>query len=345
MAIPNARLLNKINYKYTMIVGLVILSFGCLLFIPATILNIYEMFLVALFVLASGVVLLQITANPLITLLGPTKTSSARLSLAQGFNSVGTVLAPIVLGIIITPTNLLSLYLYLALSVILLALFFTRLDFRGFYDKNDSEENNTNKNPHIISNKKLIALSTSAIFLYVGAEVSIGSLMINYLQLPDIMHLTFDQAASYLSVYWGCAMVGRFLGFFVLKKTPASLLLMIYALINSFLLIGVTLFTGKPAMIALLSIGLFNSIMFPAIFSITLGQLPSLNLKNKMSSYLIMAIVGGAVVPLIHGILADRIGLQNSFFCLIFCYLYIIFFSYMIMKTPNPLTNKKELLQ
>lgn len=330
MAIPNAKLLNKLNYKKTILVGVFVLSLGCLLFIPASIWNTYYVFLFALFVLASGVVILQGAANPLVTLLGPRKTSSARLSLAQGFNSFGTVIAPIFLGVFLSPKHLLSIYSYLVLVLLGIYFIFLRLDFSKFYRdslQKKEGERQVNERPY----HSLMVFSIIAMFLYVGAEVSIGSLIINYLQLPSVMRLTLSEATYCLSIYWGFAMIGRFIGFLILTRISASILLMMYSVINSCLLLGVVCFTGRAAMASLLSIGMFNSIMFPVIFSLTITPLPSLFLKNKASSFLIMAIVGGAFVPLMHGWLADRFGLQNSFFCLIFCYLYIAFFAYFML--------------
>ena len=340
MAIPNAKLLNKLNYKKTILIGVFVLSVGCLLFIPAAIWNIYYMFLFALFVLASGVVILQGAANPLVTLLGPRKTSSARLSLAQGFNSFGTVIAPIILGFFLSPNQFLSIYSYLALVLLGIYFVFLRLDFSKFY-KDTLDEKKYEGQVSKQSYHTLIVFSVIAMFLYVGAEVSIGSLTISYLQLPTVLNMTLEQATYCLSIYWGFAMLGRFVGFFILTKISASILLMIYSLINSFLLLGVVCLTGQSAMISLVSVGMFNSIMFPVIFSLTIAPLPSLFLKNKVSSFLIMAIVGGAFIPLMHGWLADQFGLQNSFLCLIFCYLYIAFFAYfMLIKYESKNLNK-----
>ena len=163
--------------------------------------------------------------------------------------------------------------------------------------------------------------------MYVGAEVSTGSLIVNYLELPNIANMNFHVASYYLAYFWGSAMVGRFIGFYLLTKLPHDLALGIYAIINCILLTSVIINSGAPAMWSILAMGFFNSIMFPTIYSLGISLFTDPTTKNTAGGFLIMAIVGGAIIPIAQGFLADIYGLQNSFCLLIFCYVFIAIFA------------------
>ncbi len=327
MSLPMANLLDRWQYKKAIIIGLIIIAVGSCCFIPADLMHTYPLFLLALFVLATGVVMLQVSANPLVTLLGATDTASARLTLAQAINSFGYVIAPIIVAGIISAQNLPWIYLTIALVMLLTALFIIgRSNFTNFYTTQETVVNDTQTAGSLWKNTPFV-LSLVAIFLYVGAEVSAGSLVVNYLKLPQIANFHLEQAAKYLSFFWGGAMIGRFIGSYVLAKIKAPRVLLVHTIANLLLLMGIIFASGKFAMWCLLSLGLFNSIMFPAIFSLGILSLPGKHLKNKGSGWLIMAIVGGAVIPVIQGYFADHVGLQHSFFVLLFNYAFIGFFA------------------
>jgi len=193
------------------------------------------------------------------------------------------------------------------------------------------------RHPHVL-------FGVLGIFFYVGAEVSIGSFMVNYLSMPDIGHMSEQQAANYVSWYWGGAMIGRFIGSALMAKFSPRRLLALFGLINALLVLTTMLSTGSVAMYSIIAIGLFNSIMFPTIFALGIERLGPMT--SKASSLLIMAIVGGAIVPYVQGVLADHIGLQHAFFLPLLCYLYIVFYGISgsrIRSTPaSDLSGNKQ---
>ena len=334
---------------------------GALGFWPSAALRTYEAFLGSLFVLATGITVLQVAANPYVALLGPEQTASSRLTLAQALNSLGTTLAPLFGGFLILSTavksgdeiNALPVaeqiayrtaeaqsvqgpYVGLAIALVLLAVFVYLFRLPSLTETTEQADSGHHtlldalKHPHVL-------FGVLAIFFYVGAEVSIGSLMVNYLALPEIGGMTEQQATHYVSAYWGCAMVGRFAGAWLLAKYSPRGLLAGFAVANVVLL-GVTLASGgKVALYGIVATGLFNSIMFPTIFSLAIERLGPLT--NKASSLLIMAIVGGAIIPLLQGMLADRIGLHLSFVLPVVCYVYIIFYGLVGSRPPASATQ------
>lgn len=334
MSIPMALLVNKLKYKKGIIVGLLIIALGCVTFVPASITLIYRIFLFGLFILATGVVVLQVSANPLVTLLGNVRTSSARLTLAQGVNSLGYVIAPLLASGFIASTDLDVLYMIITGLMILVALFISRFEFNPV---DESLKKETIGDFQLWKHFPFI-LGVVSIFFYVGAEVSVGSLILNFLNLPQVASLTFKKAARYLSVYWGGAMIGRLVGTYVLTKVSSSKTLGACAIANLLLLASVVLTKGLIAMWSLLLLGTFNSIMFPTIFALAIAKLPNESLKNKASGFLVMAIVGGAVIPEIQGLLADYIGLQRSFILLIISYLMIAGYALYMKKAKKELT-------
>ena len=348
MALPAGRLVATLGYKKGIVAGLAIAGLGSLGFWPAAGLHLYAAFLGALFVLATGITVLQVAANPYVALLGPERTSSSRLTLAQALNSFGTFLAPWFGGLLIlsnvvrTPAELATLapaehlayqaqqaqavqgpYIGLAVVLFLLAIFvwlFRLPALSGATDKGDHARHGFAE----VLRHRHVLFGVLGIFFYVGAEVSIGSFMVNYLSMPEIGHMSEQQAAKYVSWYWGGAMIGRFVGSALMAKFSPRRLLALFAAINALLVLTTMLSSGNLAMASIIAIGLFNSIMFPTIFALGIERLGPMT--SKASSLLIMAIVGGAIIPPLQGAFADHIGLQHAFFLPLLCYLYIVFY-------------------
>ena len=348
MALPAGRLIAALGYKKGIVAGLAIAGIGALGFWPAASLHLYPAFLGALFVLATGITVLQVAANPYVALLGPEKTSSSRLTLAQALNSLGTTLAPLFGGLLILsnvvkePAELAALapaqrllydtqqaqavqfpYIGLAVVLFLLAVFVWLFRLPALTEATDKGDHARHgfievlRHPHVL-------FGVLGIFFYVGAEVSIGSFMVNYLSMPEIGHMSEQQAAKYVSWYWGGAMIGRFIGSALMAKFSPRRLLALFAAINALLVLTTMLSSGGLAMYSIIAIGLFNSIMFPTIFALGIERLGPMT--SKASSLLIMAIVGGAILPFVQGVFADHIGLQHAFFLPLLCYLYIVFY-------------------
>lgn len=331
LALPMSGLVNYLRYKKSIIIGLFIIATGALSFIPAHHYQSYYLFLLALFILASGVVTLQVSVNPLVTLLGSMKTASARLTLAQAINSAGTVLGPLIVAGIISNTTIVPIYLVMATVAMLTAWFISTRNFNISCLEKPQKSSADLKNKHNVTDIKLwqsagFMFSILGIFFYVGAEVASGSLIISFAQLPNIMNLPIKSASFYLSIFWGLAMIGRFIGSYLLTQVKDSFLLLVAACINMGLVLMLVLNHGAIAFASLLSLGLFNSIMFPVIFSIGIGHFSNKSQKNRATGYLIMAIVGGAIIPILQGGLADHFGLQRSFLLLLLSYGFIALF-------------------
>ena len=338
MSIPMGHLVGKIGYKNGVIGGFLLTAVGCLLFYPAAGSHSYPTFLGALFILASGVTLLQVAGNPYVTLLAKPGKESATLTLVQAFNSLGTTIAPQIGAFLILAdaTQAVSKaekissvqipYLGLAGLLVILAVFvkMIRLPDARKIAEAESEHNHDGKSS--VWQYKHLVLGAAGIFCYVGAEVSIGSLMVNVLGF--LKGMDHASAAQYLSFYWGGAMVGRFLGSAVMAKIAPNRYLAFNATIAVVLLI-IAMMTGKGnadvAMWALLAIGFFNSIMFPTIFSLATKNLGKFT--NAASGVLCTAIVGGAIVPVVQGWAVDTYSLMSSFVVSAVCYLYIVFFA------------------
>ncbi len=349
-ALPGGKIVEMIGYKRTMIFGLLTMTAGALLFIPASKAASFPFFLGALIVLAAGITVLQVAANPYVANLGPQRTASSRLNLAQAFNSFGTFLAPFFGAWLILPhivkvpdspaltgaalhasrmqqassVQLPYLGIALALAVLAIALALVKLPTMDFtQDLRIGEANplTTDK----LRNHPQLFLGALGIFVYVGAEVAIGSFIINYLHLPAIGNLTLAQGGFYLSFYWGGAMVGRFIGSAVLRRFSTGLVLGCAALIAATLVVTSMLSFGHVAMFTIIAVGLFNSIMFPSIFTLGLADLGPLT--GRGSSFMVASIVGGALIPLAQGKIADSsIGLHHAFILPVICYLYIAAF-------------------
>lgn len=338
MSIPMGYLVGKIGYKNGVISGFVLTAIGCLLFYPAAGSHSYATFLGALFILASGVTLLQVAGNPYVTLLSKPGKESATLTLVQAFNSFGTTIAPQIGAFLILAdaTQTVSKaeqissvqipYLGLAGLLIILAVFvkMIRLPDARKIAEEESEHNHDGK--HSVWQYRHLVFGAAGIFCYVGAEVSIGSLLVSV--LGYLKGLDHASAAKYLSFYWGGAMVGRFLGSAIMAKIAPNRYLAFNAT-AAVALLGVAMLAGKAsadvAMWALLAIGFFNSIMFPTIFSLATKGLG--RFTSSASGVLCTAIVGGAVVPVVQGWAADTYGLMISFVVSAICYVYIVFFA------------------
>ena len=328
VSLPAGMLIKRIGYQNGAVAGLIIAAAGCALFYPASNSG-YALFLFGFFVLASGITILQVAANPFVTVLGDARNASSRLTLTQAFNSLGTTVAPTLGGILILSGNPLDRaasvqmpYLVLAGALLLLALMFAFARLPSIDHANDITQP-AGVHDSVLAHPQLL-MGAIGIFLYVGGEVSIGSFLINFLGEPGVAGLSNADAAPYVSYYWGGAMVGRFIGFAVMRYISPGKALAFNAA-SSMALILVAIFGhGQLAMWAILAVGLCNSIMFPTIFSIALYRLGKFT--GQASGILCMAIVGGALVPFAQGVLADSIGLQLSFLMPAACYAFILYF-------------------
>lgn len=337
MSMPSGWLVERMGYKRGIILGLLVASGGCVAFYPAAAAGSYSLFLGALFVLASGITLLQVAANPYVTILGPERTASSRLTLTQAFNSAGTTIGPYVGAILIlaapaaapdagaaAPSEAALVQMpYLGLAAVLfaIAVLFAalRLPTVGAADSGAA----ASPTSPLLSHRHLL-LGVVAIFVYVGGEVAIGSLLVNFMTDPSIGGLAQQTAGQHLSYYWGGAMVGRFVGALAMVYIRPGRLLAFNAATAVALLLIALATAGHTAMWSVLAIGLCNSIMFPTIFALALAGLG--RHTGEGSGLLCMAIVGGAIVPVIQGYFADHVGILNSFFVPVVCYLYIVFY-------------------
>lgn len=347
VSIPAGALIRRIGYQSGAVTGLLIAASGCALFYPAAQSG-YALFLFAFFVLASGITILQVAANPYVTVLGPARTASSRLTLTQAFNSLGTTVGPLLGGVLILSAAVVGAdqlaamtaaeqaaykaqeaatvqgpYLALAAALAILAVLFALARL----PKINHEEGPA---AAAVAGKgsawryRHLVLGAVAIFVYVGGEVSIGSFLVNFLGEPHIAGLDHAQAYKYVSMYWGGALVGRFIGFAVMRYVSPGKTLACAALGAMALVLLATFAQGSVAMWAIVAVGLCNSIMFPTIFSMALHGLG--RHTGQGSGILCMAIVGGAIVPFIQGAMADSVGLQPSFLVPAACYLFILFF-------------------
>jgi MFS transporter, FHS family, L-fucose permease len=346
-SIPSAKIIDWIGYQRSMVVGLLTMGLGAFLFVPAASVPSYPLFLIALIVLAAGITCLQVAANPYVTVLGSPQTASSRLNLTQAFNSLGTFLAPFFGGLLIlsaapktmdeiralAPDALRAYRLheaatvktpYVGLGIALVLLAIAIASFKLPKIPHAQHQIGEKVNDSIWRHPNLI-FGAISIFVYVGAEVSIGSFLVNYFSQPEIGGLTEKVAASFVAFYWGGAMVGRFIGSALLQKMKTGHLLAICAVCAAGLVAISMLTTGHFAMYSIILVGFFNSTMFPSIFTLGVAELGPLT--GDGSGIMIMAIVGGALIPYAQGAIADRIGIHHAFFLPVICYLYILFFA------------------
>ena len=334
-----------------MVVGLLTMGVGALLFIPAANVPSFGLFLGAEVVLAAGITLLQVSANPFVSVLGPERTASSRLNLTQAFNSLGTTIAPYVGGpliltsaVVVTAAEMHAMspaqlqayrlseaasvkmpYLVIAVALAALAIAIALFKLPRIETTRDFRPAAGHKKDSIFNYPHLI-LGAVAIFVYVGAEVSIGSFLVNYFEQPDIGGLTSATAAKLLIFYWGGAMIGRFIGSAVLAKVRPNRALGTVAIGACALVLISMLTSGHFAMVSILAVGLFNSIMFPTIFTLGIAELGPIT--GAGSGLLVAAIVGGAIIPLIQGVLADKIGIHHAFILPVLCYIYIGYYGF-----------------
>ncbi|MFZ1131863.1 MAG: sugar MFS transporter [Terriglobales bacterium] len=433
-SIPSAKIIDWIGYQRSMVVGLLTMGLGAFLFVPAASVPSYPLFLGALIVLAAGITCLQVAANPYVSVLGTPETASSRLNLTQAFNSLGTFLAPFFGGLLIlsaapktideiralAPAALQAYRLheaatvktpYVGLGIALVVLAAAIGSFKLPKIEHAQHRIGEKVSDSIWKHPNLV-LGAIAIFVYVGAEVSIGSFLVNYFNQPEIGGLSARVAAGFVALYWGSAMVGRFFGsallsgakasrlalasaagalmafvsywlrgrvavedqtgltvllrqlgavlvsagpLFALVAVLAAILAIIAALrggnvsartnallglcaLAACILVATSMLSmGPTAMWSIILVGLFNSIMFPSIFTLAIAELGPLT--GDGSGLLVMAIVGGAIIPVAQGAIADSIGIHHAFFLPVICYLYIVFYAFKGSKPRKVLAN------
>jgi MFS transporter, FHS family, L-fucose permease len=348
-ALPAGKLVEKIGYQRTMVLGLCTMAVGAVLFIPAASVPAYVFFLGALMVVAAGMTALQVSANPYVSVLGKPETASSRLNLTQALNSFGTFVAPYFGAFLIlstTPKSIAEIqqlapdalqayrlheaatvklpYIVIACTLLALAVAIGLFKLPKIAAIEGGHEADGSKMK--LWEQRHLILGVIAIFVYVGAEVSIGSFLVNYFSQPYIGGLTEKAAAVYVSFYWGAAMVGRFVGSALLTKLRTGPVLGGAAIIAALLVTASMLSFGNIAMWTIIAVGLFNSIMFPSIFTLGIAGLG--HLTGEGSGLLIAGIVGGAIIPVIQGALADNIGIHHAFILPVLCYLYIMFYGF-----------------
>jgi FHS family L-fucose permease-like MFS transporter len=331
MSLPSGWIVGRIGYKRGIVVALSVMGLGLLLFLPASVIIFYPLFLFALFVVGSGLALLQVAINPYVGALGTPETASSRLNLAGGFNSIATTIAPKIGAAFIfiaagasaaqLAHSVRKPYIILAACAFAMAIITAIVQLPDVIEKGGAKSA-SDGSAWRFNHLRLGAL---AIFFYVGAEVAIGSVMINFLGQPSMGGLSHEAAARYVSFYWGGAMIGRFIGFVALKEIRAQRALAFVSLVASLLVIITVATHGHIAMWAIVFCGLCNSVMWPCIFPLSVQGLG--RFTSQGSGILIMMVVGGAVIPEIQGFLADSFGYQPSFVIVLLCYVYILFFA------------------
>lgn len=380
LGIPSGKVVEWIGYKRTMVAGLLTMGLGAVLFVPAAKVPSYPLFLGALIVLAAGITALQVSANPYVTVLGPPRTAASRLNLTQAFNSLGTVIGPwfgalVILrtaGTIITNPKALSPealrayrvheastvnipYIAIAIALVLLGLAIAWFKFPRIETTKEFRPSGMAQIEDSVWRHRHVIFGAVAIFVYVGAEVSIGSFLINYFAQPEIgglaqathggsIHLTSAALlrflgkvlGSWVPIYWGGLMVGRFIGSGLQQKVNPGRMLSFFALCAGVLVIVSMLTHSTVAVWSILLVGFFNSIQFPTIF--TLGVAEMGPLTGEASGLLITAIVGGAIIPELQGLLADRIGIHHAFILPILCYLFIAWYGVRGSRVLQPKT-------
>nr|WP_232307855.1 sugar MFS transporter [Sphingomonas hankookensis] len=355
-SIPSAKLIERIGYQKSLVVGLLVMAAGSLGMVLAASLPSYGVTLVMLFVIASGITLLQVAANPYVTVIGPPETGSSRLNLVQAFNSLGTTLAPIFAGYLIlgrsvggtTQDRVLTQaerladaqsvilpYVLVAGVLVVLAVVIARFPLPAMGSATSRVAKEERKK-HSLWNHRNLVFGVPAIFIYLIAEIGVANLFINFVSQRDIANITQAEASRYLALLWGGMMVGRFAGSLLMQKIAAEKVLAFFSIGAFVVMLGATFLSGPAAMWSLILVGLFHSIMFPTIFSLGIKGLGPLT--EEGSGLLIMAIAGGALV-VVQGWLADRYGLQWSFLLTAVCELYILFYAVWGSKVTNPIDD------
>lgn len=331
MSVPSGLVVSRIGYQRGIVVGLAITGVGALLFLPAASMVSYPVFLGAFFVLASGITLLQVAANPFVAILGKPETASSRLNLTQAFNSVGTTIAPLFGSMMILENSFSNAaeeaaavripYILIAFTLFAIALVFAFVKL----PKIEAPGSDDTKVGGSAWQYRHLVLGAVAIFLYVGSEVSIGSFLVNFFSLPDIAGFTPAVAGKYVSFYWGGAMIGRFLGSVIQTYIKPSRWLAVNVTFALVMVAGTMMLPGNIAMWTIISVGLFNSIMFPTIFTLSIDGLG--RHTGQGSGILCMAIVGGAILPLLMGVIADAASIRTGFIVPLLGYAYILYYA------------------
>ncbi|RZM36410.1 MAG: sugar MFS transporter [Sphingomonas sp.] len=358
-SIPSAKLIERVGYQRAMVFGLGLMAVGALMMVPAARLPSYGVTLLALFVIASGITLLQVAANPYVAVVGPPETASSRLNLVQAFNSAGATLAPLFGGYLILgrstsgtaaagstavltqaeriadAQSVVLPYLIVAGVLVVLAVVIARFPLPAMGTATQRSAKADRKGLSLWSHRNLV-FGIPAIFIYLIAEIGVANLFINFVSQPNIGNLTHEQASHYLFILWGGMMVGRLIGSVVMRTIPAEHVLAFASIGACAVMLVATFTTGHVAMWALISVGLFHSIMFPTIFTLGIKGLGPLT--EEGSGLLIMAIAGGALV-IVQGWLADTYGLQNSFLLTAACELYVLFYALWGSKVTDPLPD------
>jgi FHS family L-fucose permease-like MFS transporter len=349
MSIPAGWFVKKIGFKRGIIVGLAGAALGCVLFYPAAQVRVYGVFLGAFFVLATGIVILQVAANPFVAVLGRPETASSRLTLTQAFNSLATWAFPTFIGPIILAVAGLSaaelakltpaarqaqeaqavqlpyVGLAIALGLLSVVVWLSKLPKIDTASTTDAGAAGALPDRASAWRYRHLVFGAVGIFVYVGAEVAIGSLLVNYFKEPYTLGLAENEGSKLMARYWLCAMVGRFIGsLFTLRKFKAGKVLAAHAVIASALVVTSVLTTGWTAVITIIAVGLLNSVMFPTIFTLAIDGLG--RHTEQGSGILCAAIVGGALIPWMQGVLADHAGLHISFLLPAVCYVYIAWY-------------------
>jgi MFS transporter, FHS family, L-fucose permease len=353
-SMPSAFLIERVGYKKAIIIGLIIMALGAVGMVPAARIPSFEITLIALFVIACGIALLQVAANPYVAVIGPPESAESRLTLVQAFNSMGTFFAPYFGGYLILSRTMsgttlegteISLaqriadaqatqlpYILCAVVLVIIAIVIGRSSLPTLGE--ESRRANAEERKHLsLWRHRNLVFGIPAIFIYLIAEIGVANLFINFVSQPSIGNMTHAAAANYLVLMWGGMMVGRFAGAFIMRKLPADKVLAGYALAAFVVMIAAATLHGPIAMWALILVGLCHSIMFPTIFALGIRGLGPLT--EEGSGLLITAIAGGALV-VVQGWLADRYGLQNSFWLTVACELYVLWYALWGCKTKAP---------
>mgnify|MGYP003643840392 FL=1 len=362
-SIPSAKLIERVGYQKSLVVGLLVMAAGALGMTLAASIPSYGVTLLMLFVIASGITLLQVAANPYVAVVGKPETASSRLNLVQAMNSAGTMLAPLFgaylilgrskggtaeTGTVLTQAERLAdaqsvilPYIIVAVILVVLAVIIARFPLPAMGNAT-SRHSKEERKKHSLWNHRNLVWGVPAIFIYLIAEIGVANLFINFVSQPDIANLTYEQAGRYLTFLWAGMMIGRFLGAAIMQKFDAGHVLAAFS-IGAFIVMLVTVFTTGPvAMWALILVGLFHSIMFPTIFTLGIKGLGPLT--EEGSGLLIMAIAGGALV-VVQGWLADEYGLQWSFLLTAACELYILFYALWGSKVTNALPDQQAVAE
>jgi FHS family L-fucose permease-like MFS transporter len=359
-SIPSARLIERIGYKKSMVVGLAIMAAGSLMMIPAARLPSYPVTLFALFVIACGIALLQVAANPYVAVVGSPQTASSRLNLVQAFNSLGTTFAPLFGGyLILGRSNSGTLeaghvltqaerladaqavqlpYLIVAAVLVVLAVVIARFPLPEMKSSGTSRVSKEQRTQHSLWRHRNLVFGIPAIFIYLIAEIGVANLFINFVSQPEIGNVNHETASHYLFVLWGGMMVGRFIGSALMRTVSAERVLAGASIGAAIVMLVATFTTGHVAMWALISVGLFHSVMFPTIFTLGIKGLGPLT--EEGAGLLIMAIAGGALV-VVQGWLADIYGLQMSFLLTALCEMYVLFYAMWGSKATNAFPDEQ----